>query len=30
MFDNTEDWSKMWRKTDLWHVDFGKFSRAEK
>ena len=33
MFDGTEDWCKMWKKTDLcfqkWHEDFGKFSQAE-
>ena len=30
MFDSTEDWCKIWRKTDLcflkWHEEFGKFS----
>ena len=30
MFDDTEDWSKIWSKTDLffqkWHKEFGKFS----
>ena len=30
MFDGTEDWFKIWRKTDLWfqkwHEKFGKFS----
>ena len=30
IFDNTEDWCKIWRKTDLrfqrWHEKFGKFS----
>ena len=30
MFDGTEDWCKIWRKTDLyflkWHEEFGKFS----
>ena len=30
MFDGTEDWCKIWRKTDLcfpkWHEQFGKFS----
>ena len=30
MFDCTEDWCKIWRKTDLyflkWHEEFGKFS----
>ena len=30
MFDCTEDWYKIWRKTDLyflkWHEEFGKFS----
>ena len=29
MFDGTEDWCKIWRKTDLyflkWHEEFGKF-----
>ena len=34
MFDCTEDWCKIWRKTDLcfqkWHEEFGKFSQAEK
>ena len=34
MFDSTEDWCKIWKKTDLcfqkWHVEFGKFSQAEK
>ena len=34
LFDGTEDWCKIWRKTDLyflkWHEDFGKFSVAEK
>ena len=29
MFDGTEDWSKIWRKTDFciqkWHEEFGKF-----
>ena len=34
MFDDTEDWCKIWRKTDLcfqkWHGEFGKFSHAEK
>ena len=29
MFDCTEDWCKIWRKTDLcflkWHEEFGKF-----
>ena len=34
MFDSTEDWWKVWRKTDLcfskWHEEFGKFSQAEK
>ena len=34
MFDSTEDWCKMWRKTDLhfqkWREEFGKFSQAEK
>ena len=33
-FDSTEDWYKIWRKTDLnfqkWHEEFGKFSQAEK
>ena len=30
MFDGTEDWCKIWNKTDLcflkWHEEFGKFS----
>ena len=30
MFDGTEDWCKIWRKTDLyflkWHEEFGTFS----
>ena len=30
MFDGTEDWCKLWRKTDLcylkWNENFGKFS----
>ena len=30
MFDGTEEWDKIWRKTDLyfpkWHEEFGKFS----
>ena len=30
MFDGTEYWCKIWRKTDLyflkWHEEFGKFS----
>ena len=34
MFVDTEDWCKIWRKTDLcfqkWHEEFGKFSQAEK
>ena len=34
MFDDTEDWCKIWRKTDLcflkWHEEFGKFSQSEK
>ena len=34
MFDSTEDWCKMWRKTDFYfqkrHEEFGKFSEAEK
>ena len=34
MFDGTEGWCKIWRKTDLcfqkWHEEFGKFSQAEK
>ena len=34
MFDSTEDWWKMWRKTDLYcqklHEEFGKFSQDEK
>ena len=34
MFDSTEDWCKMWRKTDLyfqkWYEEFGKFSQTEK
>ena len=34
MFDGTEDWCKIWRKTDLcfskWHEKFGKFSQPEK
>ena len=34
MFDSTEDWCIMWRKTDLyfhkWYEEFGKFSQTEK
>ena len=34
MFDDTEDWCKIWRKTNLcfpkWHEKFGKFTWAEK
>ena len=34
MFDSTEDWCKIWRKTNLcfqkWHEEFGKFSQAKK
>ena len=34
IFDGTDDWCKIWRKTDLylskWHEEFGKFSQAEK
>ena len=32
MFDGTEDWRKIWRKTDLCfpNEEFGKFSQAEK
>ena len=34
MSGSTEDWCKIWRKTDLcfqkWHEEFGKFSQAEK
>ena len=34
MFDRTDDWCKIWRKTDLcfqkWHEEFGKFSQVEK
>ena len=34
IFDSTEDWRKIWRKTNLcfqkWHADFGKFSQDEK
>ena len=30
MFADTQDWCKIWRKTDLcfqkWHEEFGKFS----
>ena len=30
MFDSTEDWCKIWRKSDLcflkWHEEFDKFS----
>ena len=30
VFDGTENWCKVWRKTDLcfqkWHEEFGKFS----
>ena len=30
MFDSTEDWYKIWTKTNLhfqkWHEEFGKFS----
>ena len=33
MFDGTEGWCKIWRKTDLcfqkWHEKLGKFSQAE-
>ena len=33
MFAGTEDWCKIWRKTDLyfpkWHDKFGKLSQAE-
>ena len=32
MFDSTEDWCKIWRKTNLcfqkWHEEFGKVSQA--
>ena len=32
MFEGTEDWCKIWRKTDLqfqkWHEKFGKLSQA--
>ena len=34
MFDGTEDWYKLYKKTDLcfqkWDKRFGKFSQAEK
>ena len=34
MFDGTEDWDKIWGKTDYcfpqWLEEFGKFSQAEK
>ena len=34
MFDGTEDWCKIWKKTDLyfqrWHEEFGKFLQAQK
>ena len=34
LFDRTEDWCKIWRKTDLcfqkWHEELSKFSQAEK
>ena len=34
VFDSTEDWCKIWKKTDLcfqkWHEEFGKFSQTEK
>ena len=34
MFNDTEDWRNIWKKTDLcfkkWHEEFGKFSLAEK
>ena len=34
MFDSTEDWCKIWRKTELcfpkWYEDFGKFPQAKK
>ena len=34
MFDNTEDWWQIWRKTDLyfqkWHEDFDTFLEAGK
>ena len=33
MFDGTEDWCKIWRKSHLcfqkWHEEFDKFSQAE-
>ena len=33
MFDNTEDWRKIWKKTDLyfqkWHEEFSKLLQAE-
>ena len=33
MFDDTEDWWKTWRKTDLcfqeWHEEFAKFVQVE-
>ena len=33
-FGGTEEWCKIWRKTDLcfqkWHEEFGNFSQAEK
>ena len=34
MFEGTEDWCKIWRKTDLcfpnWYGEFSKFSQAQK
>ena len=34
MFDGTEYWYKIWRKTDFsfqkWHEEFDKFSQVEK
>ena len=34
MFDGTEYWFKIWRKTDFsfqkWHEEFDKFSQVEK
>ena len=33
-FGGTEEWYKIWRKTDLcfqkWHEEYGNFSQAEK
>ena len=34
MFDGTEDWCKVWRKTDFhflkWHEEFGNFAHRLK